>query len=167
MKYGITTVLKYGITAYFGSNLLNYVNCSDQILKKSFEETTEEGLIRVEVTSLTLGKGIETLKQVKDYLNQKLTVCYTPGYMQLKALIEGVRETFLILDVREQTYYYCYYADLKADKAIGYMSNKSAVLDKDSSSHYLIMSLYNLPNIPCTLIKFEEDEGTLTLDAKG
>jgi len=106
------------------------------------------------------------LKQVKDHLSRRLTVCYTPGYLQFKALIEGVRETFLIQDVKEQRYYYCYYTDSKADKLIGYISNKSKNLDRTSSSHYLIMSLYNLPNTPCTFIRAEEDEGALTLDCE-
>jgi len=97
-----------GVSVYFGSNLLNYVNCSDERLRRSFEETIEEGLIRIEVTTTTLEKGIEILNQVKNYLSSHLTVCYTPGYLQLKALIEGVRETILILDMEAQRYYYCY-----------------------------------------------------------
>jgi len=75
--------------------------------------------------------------------------------LQLKALIEGVRETVLILDVKAQRYYYCYYADTKSDKAIGYVSNRCKV---NSSSHYLVMSLFNLPNVPCTFVKVQEDE---------
>jgi len=70
-----------GVCSYFGSNLLNYVNCSDERLRRSFEETVEEGLIRVEVTTTTLEKGIEVLKQVKNYLNSDLahmTLYFTP-----------------------------------------------------------------------------------------
>jgi len=94
-----------------------------------------------------------------------MTVYFTPGYFQLKALIKGVRETVLILDVKAQIYYYCYYANTKSDKAIGYMSNKCKV---NSSSHYLVMSLFSLPNIPCTFVKVQEDEtsGNLTLDCE-
>jgi len=62
-----------GVSTYFGSNLLNYVSCSDERLRKSFEDSIEEGLIRIEVTrgaaegltTTTLEKGIEILNQIK------------------------------------------------------------------------------------------------------
>jgi len=50
------------------------------------------------------------------------------------------------------------------------MSNKCKVSSTSCllSSHYLIISLFNLPNIPCTFVKVQEEEasGNLILDCE-
>ena len=113
-------------------------------LGKSFEETIEEGLIRIEITSSSFSKGLSMLEQIKMCLKD-LTIYYTPSYLQLKSLTDEIKQTICILDREQQKYYFCYYCDSAANKFIGYSSNKCKFTE---TSYKLIISMFAIKGIP-------------------
>jgi len=144
-----------GVTVNFGSNLFNYINCHQKRLKNSFENSIEEGLIRIEVTSKDLEKGKELLNETIHKL-KNINIYFTPAYLQLKALTEKIRQTVCILDRTKEQYYFCYYSDLKANKFIGYKSSKCKFTE---TSYKLILSMFSIKNVPVLYIDANiEDE---------
>ena len=137
-----------GVTQTFGSNLFNYINCPQKRLKESFEKTIEQGLIRIEVTGGRLDESISMLQSFITFISG-INIYYTPSYFQLRALLDEIKETVCILDREQERYYFCYYADSRAGKYIGYMSNKCKFTD---SSYNLIISMFSIPFKPVIFI---------------
>ena len=145
-----------GLTVNFGSNLFNYLNCTQERLGKSFEETIEEGLIRIEITSNSFNKGLSMLEQIKMCLTD-LTIYYTPSYLQLKSLTDEIKQTVCILDREQQKYYFCYYCDSSTNKFIGYSSSKCKFTE---TSYKLILSMFSIKGIPTIFIDIQEKKPT-------
>ena len=137
-----------GVTVNFGSNLMSYINCNQKRLRKSFENSIEEGLIRIEVSSKNIEKGKLLLNEAIQSL-KNINIYFTPAYFQLKSLTDKIRQTVCILDRTKSQYYFCYYSDLKANKFIGYKSNKCKFTE---TSYKLILSMFSIKNVPVLFV---------------